>query len=86
MGITNEQRIESQNILGKIAQWLEKTPIKKENGTVYILEDYPPLDRNMNITKIERVGHVRLIERMPPNIEVHEAKLKLKYFVKKSFI
>jgi hypothetical protein len=84
MSITNEELIESQNILGKITAWLEKTPIEKSDGTIYKLEEYPKLEGNINISAIEKIGHPRLVSRIPPNIEIHEAKLKLNYFVKKS--
>ena len=84
MSVTNDERIGAQDILGKVSHWLEKTPIEKENGTVYRLEEYPPLEGNRKIEAIEIVSFPRLVDRIPPNIEIHEVKLKLTYFVKKS--
>lgn len=86
MSVTNDEIIEAQNILGKIGAWLEKTPIKKDDGTIYQLNEYPKLEGNINISTIERLGHPRLVQRIPPNIEIHEVRLRLEYFVRKSLI
>jgi hypothetical protein len=84
MSVTNDERIDAQDILGLLSAWLSKVPIQGKDG-VFKLKKYPELENNMSIIKIEIISFPRLIDRLPPNIELHEARLRLKYFVRKSF-
>ena len=81
MSVTNEQRIDAQDILGKIVVWLEKSPIEKADGEVYKLEEYPPLDETRTIQKIEQISNPRIVQRLEPNIEISEVNLRLKFEV-----
>lgn len=82
MSVSNTQRINAQDILEKISNWLEKNPIEKEDGTVYQLDKYPELGNGRKIKKIVKTSFARIVQRLEPNIEISEVNLYLDYEVK----
>lgn len=82
MSVTNEQRIDSQAILSKIGEWLELRTMIDSHENRYELGEYPEMLGDRNITKIYRTGGAKLMQRIPPNIEISEARFETLYYVK----
>ena len=82
MSVSNTQRINAQDILEKIANWLENNPIEREDGTVYRIGEYPKLDDSREIKEIVKTSFARISRRLEPNIEISEVNLYLDYQVK----
>lgn len=83
MSVTNEQRIDSQAILSKIGEWLEGRTIVDLHGNSYEMGEYPTMSDDRNITNIYRTSGAKLTQRIPPNIEISEAKFETLYYVKR---
>jgi hypothetical protein len=79
MSVTNEQRINAQDLLEKLASWLEKTPIENSAGGVDQLLSYPMLSQSREIISIKRNSFARITARYESNIENSEINMILKY-------
>lgn len=82
MDTTNEERIASQAILSKIGEWFEGRTIARSDGTIYEMGEYPKLSDKREIIKLYKNTLPKIIQRLPANIEVIEARYTAEYYVK----
>lgn len=85
MDTTNEERIESQAILSKISEWFEGREILSENGTKYSLDEYPKMSNHRKLLGIYSNSFPKLVQRLPPNIEITDCTFSAEYYVKNDF-
>ena len=85
MDATNQERIDSQAILSKIGEWLFGRVLVKPDGTSYSLENFPELKNKRRFLNIWMSAFPKLVQRLPPNIEITEAKFVAEYYVQNDF-
>ena len=85
MDATNQERIDSQAILSKIGEWFFGRVLVKPDGTSYSLENFPELKNKRRFLNILMSAFPKLVQRLPPNIEITEAKFVAEYYVQNDF-
>ena len=85
MDVTNQERIDSQAILSKIGEWFFGRVLVKPDGTSYSLENFPELKNKRRFLNILMSAFPKLVQRLPPNIEITEAKFVAEYYVQNDF-
>lgn len=84
MDVLNKERIDSQSILSEIGEWLEGRTFIKD-GVNYSMGEYPELSDNRKIIKLYKNTIPKLVQRLPSNIEITEAKYTAEYYVQNDF-
>ena len=85
MDATNQERIDSQAILSKIGEWFFGRVLVKPDGTSYSLENFPELKNKRRFLNIWMSAFPKLVQRLPTNIEITEAKFVAEYYVQNDF-
>ena len=85
MDVTNQERIDSQAILSKIGEWFFGRVLVKPDGISYSLENFPELKNKRRFLNIWMSAFPKLVQRLPPNIEITEAKFVAEYYVQNDF-
>ena len=85
MDVTNQERIDSQAIFSKIGEWLFGRVLVKPDGTSYSLENFPELKNKRRFLNSWMSAFPKLVQRLPPNIEITEAKFVAEYYVQNDF-
>lgn len=77
------ERIQKQSLLSTIGEWLEKKKIITQDGSIFSLESYPEISKNINIIEIEVTDRTVLIDKNKTGYEDSLIDLILKYHVGK---
>ena len=85
MDATNQERIDSQAILSKIGEWFFGRVLVKPDGTSYSLENFTELKNKRRFLNIWMSAFPKLVQRLPTNIEITEAKFVAEYYVQNDF-